>query len=358
MRNKNKKTGLLFWLVLAVVLTVASMLSVKIDNYMYRNSTPVNIGEKIIPGLNVDKVSSIKIKYPEGKETDLKREGASWVVANLYNYPADLEKINELLEKMFSARIIQNVTMENGAKKQLKLLRNNKDSNGTEVLLFDKNDKKLFDIIIGRKRTEELNPGKEIQLGRYVFIPAYNSIFFTDSLFNVVSYPKNGWLNKTFPKIKNIKSIESFDKKKLLWKIERNIEKGRFRLVENREKLEQDINGTERMISALNNMTFTSIASPKMNAVETGFNFPKEIKIITFDNKMYILRIGKKVDNDYYVKLYYYQSKNNVRKIIKRYKKWIYLIDSKRIDPLLISRSDLTKKLHKPKDDKFIMPIG
>ena len=81
----KKKHGLTFWFIMAVLLSFASFLTVKIDHYIYRNYSPIKIGEKLIPFLSIDRITEIQITKPDIRSISLNKEGGSWIVPGLYN---------------------------------------------------------------------------------------------------------------------------------------------------------------------------------------------------------------------------------------------------------------------------------
>ncbi|MCF7790730.1 MAG: DUF4340 domain-containing protein [Victivallales bacterium] len=343
----------------AIILLVISVLIRDNTTGFFQLYKTKIIGRKVLPELNkIKEIEKIIIFKPDKRRIVINKKKKQWVIVNLYNYNADKDKVNSFLEELKEARIIQVQPKSITAVKKLELELKNIEQNAEKSIaaklkLYDKENKPVTEISIGKRRLEKLPGSKgKLYLGRYVLCDNYSDIIFTDCQFTSTAFTKNEWLDKQFPKIKNIRMIKLYSNGRSDWQIQRGSYEEPFALqgIRNKKIEESKI---YRIENVLNNFSFKSVADPSLTVVQTGFDNPKILSVETFYSKKYIIKIGKKVNNFYYVKIDAVGQPLN-----KVYKNWVYLIDSRRIEALLVKKKFFKSKPEKIRKDAFKMPIG
>ena len=344
-------------LLFALILTIAVALIKGCSTNDYQNYTSNIIGDKIVPGLKAEDVSKIIILCSDRKRILLRKIGDAWKVANVYNYNADAAKVETLLKSIQNSRIIQTVVNNKEALKQLDLniLKYKIDSNSSaaEVKLVTSSNSILADIAIGKRREEEIrSSGEKLYLGRYIKSSVYSPILFTDSQFVFTGLDKFAWIDHSFPKIKKIKSLKFLRNDKTVWVLARDSDKDKFYLGNDKnKKIRLNEREVSKITSILGNLEFHSVAKPGIGRIVSGMNAPKLFIAENFAGKRYVIAIGSREGDYYYVKVTT-PEKDNI------YKKWIYLINANRIDALMTERKDIEKKEVDYETSSFNMPIS
>ena len=224
-----------------------------------------------------------------------------------------------------------------------------KKNRAVKIQFFNKKDKLLYSLLIGKKRFEANSNNKEqVVVGRYVRVPSQKNIILTDELFNVVNFKENDWLYDRDISISNIKSIQLAKESDIEWILTRNTEEEGFSLKGAPDYKNLNKQKIESITSSLNNLKFNSVANNKLSYAETGLTSPVSLTVSTFNGNKYKLLIGKIYDNSRYVKLSIVTDKKTLsEKQLNQqdlFRKWIYLIDLNRIDPFLSSKNGILKQ--------------
>lgn len=332
-------------LIAAIALSILSFTMLYMQNVFQKlqNNT---IGKAVLPDFIDYDIKTIKILKPDGRTTTLrKNKNNEWVVVNCFDYPAAPQKINAFLEELSSMKIIQNIYSSQSGLSELKLLSpQSKDKNsGSEIAIFDDNDKIIFSIIVGIKRTDIIGE-RQITRGRYMYINGTNHIFLTEDPLDEINYKTKAWLNNKFVIIKNIKTINLYKNDKEIWSITRADINSKF--VPAGKKVNDDYNAgnIDKIISSLESLKFETIANPSLTDAYTGINTPYIIKVESFDKQMWQLYIGSQVKNARYVRVKHTDNSENLKNGNNSCGKWIYLVNKNRIAPLIQSHKELFEK--------------
>ena len=353
-----KKYNIYILLVTAFFLSAVTFTIKRFYNTDFLNNSSKLIGKKILYGLNKSDIKKIILFKANGKRIVLDEIGKEWCVANLFNYPADEKRVDSFLEALEDARIMQTVITNKTAidKLELNFAENSiniKNSIAADVKLYNSENKHIAELVIGKRRSEEIvSTGEKLYLGRYVMAPNEKRIVFTDNQFTSTGFSKYEWLDKTFPLIKEIKSIQLSENNNIRWNIERKEQNGNFFIDGNKNRKVENAN-VSRLLSVLGNLDFYSVVNPSLNRVDSGLDNPKIIIVNTFNARIYNILIGNKIEGKYYVKIDPIGDKDD-----SFYRKWIYLIDANRIEALLADKKDFTMDIDSPDMSKFSMPIS
>ncbi|HBM17081.1 MAG TPA: hypothetical protein DD381_12165 [Lentisphaeria bacterium] len=325
----------------AVILSVISLFLLLNKNTFVSSYNSV-IGKTLLPYFAEAEIKEIKILKPGGRSISLvKNENAQWSVGNHFNYPADTEKINAILQELASLKAIQTVNIEPEQFKALKLIHpsDNEKNTGTEIRVIGLDNKTIYSLIAGTKRIDSSGSAK-ITKGRYILLSNLKEPVLCEENLDETKYSAKEFLRPEFLTIKDIKKIQLNKGSNLLWTILKKDQDAEFELADkNSEDKDININNVYSIVSTLESLKFDSIADPSMKPASTGLDKPYTLNVETFGGKNYQLLIGKKFTNYYYVRIKASSFDDG--------EKWIYLIDKSRIIPLIQSRKELTNRKKK-----------
>ena len=116
----SKRLSVTF-VVLAIIFSVISFAFVKPLQQQCHSYNKYAIGTALFNDLKVNDIKGIKIIQPNTNTIVLHEKSSKWSIKNLYNYPADTNKISNLLQEVINLKVIQNVRITPNAYKQLNL---------------------------------------------------------------------------------------------------------------------------------------------------------------------------------------------------------------------------------------------
>jgi hypothetical protein len=358
--NKNITLKLI---ITAVILTVISFILILFQSYQL-SSYNKSIGSNIFKDFNPDNIGSIRIIKPNERIIKLNKDQSGiWTIGNYFNYPADKTKISGLLTTLKEIKIIQNIKVDLPGFKYLKLLppdNSNKKYTGTEIKIYDKNSSLLYSAILGSIRYRQISLNKKIPIGRFIYIPKTKDVIFNDELLSEAELPAKDWMNKEFAKITNIESITLTKNSKELWQLTKATKNSPFLFTKSKKNKEINYDAIEKLVNSLNNFQFNSIASPKLDSIDTGILNGYIVTVVTFSNFQYNIYIGKKVNNYRYVKLKITVNNKNLTKTESIFK-WTYLIANNRLENLLQKQKKFYKSKNNSKRNKvnqYLNPIS
>jgi hypothetical protein len=139
-------------LVVATVVSIAAAAIAVVTAPQYASTAEV--GRKVFPDLmeKVDNVARIEIVHPE-KTLNIKRQGASWNLAEADNYPAETKRLGKALLGLAQLELFEPKTRLKERYKELWVGDPQKKGGQAKlVTLFDKDGKIIDKIIIGRTK--------------------------------------------------------------------------------------------------------------------------------------------------------------------------------------------------------------
>jgi len=248
----------------------------------------IETATKLFPDFNKDEVSKIEI-IAKGATTVLTKQDEQWVVTTMDDYPADMESVKALLEKVEEFDNADHVS--NNPKNQADF---QVDSTGVETKLLGANDKVLAHVFVGKN-----TPG---YLSSFVRVADSNDV-----------YIAQGYLQGTFDKsTRTWKDRHIFNfKKGLVTQIHITSadEKVELRLdAENKWQMHQpisaEVNQTEvdNLLTTFSELTTDDFAEPK-ELSEYGLTAPiSTISAVLNDGTTPTLHVGKEEGGKHYVK--------------------------------------------------------
>ena len=119
-------------------------------------------GTSLIPGLARQEKAIATVEMVQGeKKTTLQRDGEQWKIKERAGYPANPERVRQLLTVLANAELIEPKTASKDRHKQLELEDPaTKDAKSRGVRILDAKGKPLAEVVLGKSRYDAFGSGK------------------------------------------------------------------------------------------------------------------------------------------------------------------------------------------------------
>ena len=376
---------------LVVVLVVLGGIGILIQSNRNKNSDTgeAGVGQKLLgENFPINDVTHIVIKGATN-ELNLAKKNDRWCVAERGDYPASFGQISDFLIKASALKVVQSEEIGASQLPRMRLVRPGQGTNsGTLLELRGKDEKAIRTVLLGKKHSRkpqgEAMPfgGDEgMADGRYVMTgnEKTRALLIGDPLNNAEPNAAT-WLDKDFFKIEKPKSIEvTFPTAATnSWKLTRDNEAGDWKLADAKKDEKLDSGKSSGVTTPFASPSFNDIVFPAGKPEENGLDKPTIVKVETFDDFVYTIKIGKKAGEDYPItvavtanfpkepevskdekpeqkakadKMWQDHQKllDDKLKHEKTFESWTYLVPGWSVDQTLKERKDL---LEEKKDDK------
>jgi len=385
--NRNQLSLLLF---LLVVVGIGGLMVYRKQNDVRGTGDPA-IGKKLLGDLPVNDIARISIKQ-DTNELNLVKKDGRWRVRERNDYPANYSEISEFLLKARDLKIVQSERVGASQLSRLALVPGQGTNAASVLELRDQNDKLIQSVLLGKKHMQKSkSPSPFGDMGdsgwpdgRYVKVGSGSDTvaLISDALSNVEPKPES-WLNKDFIKVEKVRSITvNFPAATNSWKISRDTETAEWKLTDAKPEEKLDSSKTSSLSNPLSSPSFTDVDT-KSTPEQLGLDKPTSVTLDTFDDFTYALKVGQKTNDNYALALNISaqipkertpgkdEKPEDKTKLDKEFKektqklqdkldqeqacdKWVYLVSSWTLDPLLKERSQLLveKKEEPKKEDK------
>jgi hypothetical protein len=359
-------------LVVLAVLAAAGAAVVLSDRSAWTGADS-RVGQKAIPGLRLSEVAEIALRDSSG-ELHLVRGETGWSVRERAGFAAETDRIAALLVKLAELKIVQSEPLPESERARLELLepKDKAAGAGTVIELKDAKGASLGRLLLGKKIVKgspvaaSLSRGETEATGRYLTgSDAGTMLAVGEPLAEVESRPDQ-WLVKDLLRVDGAKSISSSKDGKARWSVARETESADWKFAGSKEK--PDLQKATDLASSLGWVNIVDVVTdPK---ADTGLDQAIVIKADTFDGLSYMLRIGKRAGDNYYVQVTAAgdprktrtpakgekaedRAKNDKgfeerrKKLVeqlereKKLERWVYLVAKNGLDPLLRDRPGL-----------------
>jgi len=237
------------------------------------------------------------------------------------------------------------------------------NGSGTLVEFKDQSGKLLNAVIVGKRHLRPQSQSDPFRLkglfdGCYVRLPSdpENVLLISDDLPGAAPEPQ-GWLNTSFVKIDNIKSISLVSTNGgNLWTILREAESRPWSLSDAKSDQGEppDTMAVSHIAEILPFLTFADVL-PNGSQTAAGLVKPMMLFVETFDRFFYTLKIAGPVRERAYllsvaVKADISEGADNAKELRDKlareqaFDSWVYVVESATIEPLLRDRSQLLQK--------------
>lgn len=285
-------------LVVVLLALGGGALLIKHQGQLQRPAGVAALGHPLLKNFRAADVAAITLREPGGAIT-LERTAEQWVIAERAGFPADVDKVRELVLKLIELKVGQNEPIGEKDRARLKL-----DDSGTQLEFRGADGKPLARLIIGAKffKREPENPGRAIGDGRFVMLPDDTKMVYVvaDPL-ALASTKSADWISRSGFAAEKVKAMEVLLAGGERWKIERPGDNASWKLNPIRAGEKLDVIRANSASYSLNSVELADVAAPGAQAADTGLDKPTAtIVAATFDGLAYTVKLGKAAgDNTY-----------------------------------------------------------
>ena len=295
-----KRTQLLTLFVLLLLLGAAAFFFLKRSTTSWQSGARGS-AEKVV-NLDINQVAHIRIQQPDG-QVNLKKKGDTWVVPERADYPASFEMISTFLREVWELKPVQEIKVGQSQLGRLSLLEPGKGANsGTLVEFNDGSDKRLAALLFGKKYMRESGQqGRSFPAGRYLMSEegAHQVSLVSDAFQQIDNKPER-WLERDFIKIEKPASIAmAAPDPGMNWKLEHEAESKEWKLADLKPDEKTDAAKANQVASPITNLSsFVDVVTDPKPEV-TGLDNPVVFTVTTEDGFTYVLKVGKKMGENY-----------------------------------------------------------
>ena len=153
------------------------------------------LGKELLVNLNVNSISSFSIQDHQNSVT-IKKGSKLWGVTERFAYPADFDKLTDLIRKIKSVKIGRWFKSTPAIMQRLSLYPPGKDQipqgqRGTRITMKDAKDRSLVELIIGAKRDTGDSQG-----GQYLMLKGDDNVYLVDQVLAYMDKTPQDWAQK------------------------------------------------------------------------------------------------------------------------------------------------------------------
>lgn len=259
------------------------------------------LGQPVLKGLKAADVAAIAIRDGSAALT-LERKEGDWRIAERGGFPADADKVRDLVLKAIELKVGQSEPIGEADRARLKL-----DGSGGMLEFRGADGKPLARLAIGAKffKREPENRERAIGDGRFVQVAedAKTVIVVSDPL-TLASAKSADWIQRTGFGAEKVKTMEVALAPGEKWKITRPGDNAGWKLSPLRAGEKLDVIRANSASYSLNSMDLADVAASGLKPEDTGMDKPSAtIVALTFDGLTYTLRVGKLAGENFYAKV-------------------------------------------------------
>lgn len=267
-----------------------------------RPAASAQLGQRLLKDLKASEVASIVIRDAKGTLTLVKKD-EDWTVAERNGFPADIDKVTELVVKTIELKIGQAEPIGDKDRERLNLLdpakRGQTDPGKAgqtglaTVLVFKAGDGRILaELLLGKKyfrNAPEGDPANTPGDGRFVMLPTDDTqVFIVAEPYRTATTSSADWIAKDGLAIERVRSLEYRPAKGEGYKIERATDGPDWKL--ERAPAAARLDNTKVNSAAY---SLSKIEIDDLAASDAGLVKPSVLKVSTFDGMRYTLTIGQ-----------------------------------------------------------------
>lgn len=255
------------------------------------------LGQPLLKGLQAADIASISIREPKAALT-LQRKDAAWIIAERAGFPADIERVRDLVVKAIGLKIGQAEPIGAADRARLKV-----DDSGTRVEFKSADGKVIGSLLVGKKyfKSEPDNPDKAIGDGRFVLLPQEEKTVYVVSDPLVQASAKTAeWIARSGFAAEKVKTLQLSPREGEGWKIERAADNAGWKLAGSKAGEKLEITKANAAAYSLSSIELADVAPSDSRAEDTGLDKPTLVTANTFDGLVYTLKIGRLEGDLYY----------------------------------------------------------
>jgi hypothetical protein len=256
------------------------------------------LGQPVLKNLKAADIAAIAIREP-GAALTLRKEAGRWTIVERGGFPADVDKVRELVLKALELKVGQSEPIGDQDRARLKL-----DGSGTTLEFLGADGKPLARLAVGSKffRKTPENPALAIADGRFVQLPEdpKTAIVVADPL-NLAGTKSADWIERTGFAAEKVRFMETSLQGVEKWSIERARDDAGWKLSPLRAGEKLDTIRANSASYSLNSVGLADVAAPGLKPSDAGLDRPfATIVARTFDGLVYTVKLGKPAGDNYY----------------------------------------------------------
>jgi hypothetical protein len=259
------------------------------------------LGQPVLKNLKAADITAIAIR-DGGAALTLELKDGAWRIAERAGFPADAEKVRDLVLKAIELKIGQSEPIGEADRARLKL-----DGSGGMLEFRGADGKPLARLAIGAKffKREPENRERATGDGRYVQIPEEpKTVIVVSDPLTLASAKSADWIRRTGFAAEKVKAMEVTLAGGEKWKIERARDDAGWKLTPARAGEKPDTIRANSASYSLNSVELADVAAPGLKPADTGLDKPAaHITAATFDGLTYTVKLGKLAGDNYYATL-------------------------------------------------------
>jgi hypothetical protein len=301
----NRKQ-LVILLGLVVVLGGAGLLLNKRQKTSWTDSN-TTVGTKVLGDFPVNDVAEITIKHDTNTLTLAKKKDDVWRVRERKDYPANYSEISDFLMKARDLKVVQSEQVGPSQLPRLELAQTQGTNGATAVEFKNAEGKPIRELWLGKKHLRKSNQPSPYggmndegwPDGRYVKVAAAGTVLLISEPFANIEPKPEQWISKDFFKVEKPRLVQvDFPAETNSWTLSRETETGEWKLADAKPGEQLDSSKASSLNSALSSPTINDVvAEPNLETL--GLGKPVLVKLETFDNFQYTLKVGTKTNDTY-----------------------------------------------------------
>jgi len=256
------------------------------------------LGQPVLKNLKAADIAAIAIR-DGGATLTLESKDGAWRIAERAGFPADADKVRELVLKAIELKVGQSEPIGEADRARLKV-----DGSGGMLEFRGADAKPLARLAIGAKyfKREPGDRARAIGDGRYVQLPEEpKTVIVVSDPLTLASAKSADWIRHTGFAAEKVKAMEVALAGGEKWKIERARDDAGWKLAPSRAGEKVDTIRANSASYSLNSVDLADVAAPGMTPADTGLDKPTaHIAATTFDGLAYTIRLGKLAGDNYY----------------------------------------------------------
>ncbi len=268
------------------------------------------MGRKVVSEFPLNDVGQVTIKNEKG-EISLLKTNEVWTVRERSFYPANFGDIKEFLSKIWELKAVQTEEVGDSQLPRLELVAPGKGAgSGTLAEFRNKDGKVLHSLILGKKHMKRGGAASPFggggdegwPDGRWVKVlgesNSKDALLVTETFSQIEPKPEQ-WLNKDFFKVEKIKSISvTHADETNSWSLSKPAETSEMVLAGAKAEENLDTAKIYSQANAFSSPSFNDVLTGDTTPEVTGLDKPTLVKIETFDQFNYAIKIGKSSGED------------------------------------------------------------
>lgn len=256
------------------------------------------LGQPVLKSLKAAEIAAVSIRQG-GTALTLERKDAQWRIAERAGFPADAEKVRDLVLKALELKVGQIEPIGERDRARLKL-----DDSGTQLEFRGADGKPLARLAIGAKffKREPENAERATGDGRFVQLPEDpGNVYVVSDPLALASAKSADWISRTGFAVEKVKAMDVALAGGEKWRIERAGDNANWKLTPLRAGEKLDVTRANSASYSLNNVDLADVAQPGIKPADTGLDQPSAtISAATFDGLAYRVKLGKLAGENYY----------------------------------------------------------